>query len=158
MFILNSVKVAKRLIPLIIAEGKKNYTWEAEPYTKEQKALDLMGAFLLMIETVQQGNKKFSYQEILLQWWKVAFNSAYPYETLKSPPHDIVKVASALFLKSCKDLKVLPIKNFMKLYKTIQSSEFYSYSQKKVNDITIRLTEYTLLEAHTSRGIENENN
>ena len=129
---------------------KIKYNSQPEETTREEKALDLLGGFQTMIATSLDNNKKFPINEILFQWWKIAFKKIPITELPVSCA--IIKISSQLYFNSCKELKLLTSKNFIKLNREIQSDEFNDYSQSKLNRITKLLTEITLLEINTSKG------
>lgn len=137
------MKIATRKFPL-----KDRYDSLPEPETIEDKVLTALWCFLTMVETIQSGNTKFSFNDIIPQWWNYTFMDIYPEARQINIPHDIVKVASGIYLKSCKQFKVIPGKRFIKLNNKIQSNNFNSYGKSKVKQIAKLLTGFTLLEVN----------
>lgn len=142
------MKIAKRLVTRLPV--KKKYLSDPIEETIEEKVNNMVGCFQVMVETSLDQTKRFPINEILFQWWKIAFDET-PQETIPVACA-IVKISSHLYYKACRELKYLMSRDFIKLYNEIQSDEFNEYTHTQIIKITNRLTDFVLLEIQTTKG------
>ena len=133
----------KKIATRVPWRQKVSKSHEDLDYEVYNRIPDLVGAFMVMVETVQDGNKKWAIGDIIKDWWLVAFESKI---VALSPPHNIVQISSRLLLNGYKKYKLIPNRDFIKLNNEIQSEKFFTYKRKKVESIAKDLTVFTTLE------------
>ncbi|NJR72704.1 MAG: hypothetical protein HC773_01345 [Scytonema sp. CRU_2_7] len=101
-------------------------------FSIEDRVLDLVGDFYLMIESLQDGNTKFSYDEILVSWWKVAYGEVLQLNQVKRRGHRLVQIASGLYLKSHRKFKITPPRGFIELHETLVDTSFINSGDDQV--------------------------
>lgn len=129
------MKIARRVLP--------------KPPTESEilldRVTDRVGGFLIMVEASLNDGKRFSVVDILSQWWRIAFKRMMPHD-YNSVKHIVIKIASKLYLDSCREFKVLPGRDFIELHSDIMHKSFHSYSDKKTDEIVTQLNKYINLE------------
>ena len=140
--LMNKINTTVRRLPW----ATRSITQTTDPievYTAIARVTDILAGFYTMVETVQDKNHNWTMDNIILQWWKIAFKEV---PKVISIPHNIIQISSQLFLNGCQRYKILPDRGFMRLHKVIQSPNFLNLKHDRVMVIAKSLSEFTILE------------
>jgi len=119
---------------------------------RRSKAKYLVTAFLVMLETVLEGNRKFSLKEIVADWWPVAFGASGKKQSTRLW-HNIVDLEIQLFMKGYRNNN-LDIPYIFKILSDFSNHEdFLSTPNHKLNEMQKTISEYTGFEINLQQKI-----
>ena len=111
-----------------------------QAYDNHKRALDSVGGFMTMIETVLTGNKRWTMHEVLHEWCLNCFN-----EDIEDEPdfinHTIGRLMVHLIMTGHKRFMAVPPRSFIPVYKLVLSAEWWDES-----DRSVRKTVYNICE------------
>lgn len=104
------------------------------------QAMDSVGGFMTMVETVVNGNKRWTMYEIIHQWCLTSFR-----EDIEDEPefvnHTIGRLMAHLIMQGHRRFKVVTPRKFIPIYKYVMSDEWWDATDRKVRRTVLEFTE-----------------
>jgi hypothetical protein len=105
-----------------------------------KRALDGAWGFMTMVETIMDGNKRWTMHEIIHGYCLTSFN-----EDIEDEPefvnHTIARVFTHLIMDGHKRFKAAPPRPFLPIYKYVMSDEWWDASDRKVRRYVYNICE-----------------
>lgn len=107
---------------------------------KYKQALDGVGGFMTMIETVLNDNKKWTMHDILHQWYLTTFQEDIDDEK-DFVNHTIGKLMIHLIMKGHKRFHIVPPREFIPIYRIGMNELWWDLSERKIKTIISTLSD-----------------
>jgi len=110
------------------------------PENLERKALDTVGGFMVMLEAVINGNKRWTIYDIIHDWCITSFQ-----EDIEDEPdfynHTIAKLIIYLIMKGHNNFKVAPPRKFIAIYKYVMADSWWDETNRKVRKLVYEVSD-----------------
>lgn len=100
---------------------------------REFHSINSVSSFCLMVNTVLRGNKRFTLDEVIDDWWN-KYIQTKRFKHWKEY-HEIVYLKINIYRASCQKFKCIAPKSFIKIYKKIDVETFGNYSLKSIESL-----------------------